>query len=353
MKTKFLWLICSFCLLLLVAVACQTQTVQDETISQVEILGPEPDVNITLIQHDSCPWSYFWCVVDKGINDAAKDLNVNVTLLRPNRNIFNPQKEKQLIEKTLADKTKPDGIGVTIIDRELLREPLRRAIDLGIPVIAYNAGSGPDKDDIPYLTYIGADEYKGGYQSGLKLADKLAKKGGKRRGVCISHLPKAENLKARCNGFLKAMKERGIKAEAIPNKENLDDDARDFRDPVKLKDYIKDYYKNHRDVDIFLTLGPIGATSFYDFIEEERLQPDKIAYGTFDLSRRVVDKIEDGKTLFAVDQQPYLEGYMVVQWLTWKIRHAFSPPAKIISTGPSFVDKSNIETVQAQVGQYR
>ncbi len=343
MKIKFLWLICSLCLLLLVAVACQPQTVQDETISQVEILAPESDVNITLIQHDSCPWSYFWCVVEKGINDAAKDLNVNVTILRPNRIQPSPQKVKQLIEKTLADKTKPDGIGVAIIDRERFREPLMRAIDLKIPVIAYNAGSGPDKDGIPYLTYIGADEYEGGYQSGLRLADKLAKKGGKRRGVCINHLPEADNLKARCNGFLEAMKERGIKAEVLKT----------TRNPTDLKQDIEKYYNKNPDLDIFLTLGLEDVSPLDDFITEVGLQPDKITYGTFDLSRRIVDKIEDGKTLFAVDQQPYLEGYMVVQWLTWKIRHEFSPPAKIISTGPSFVDKSNIETVKEQVGQYR
>ena len=343
MKTKFLWLICSFCLLLLVAVACQTQTVQDETISQVEILGPEPDVNITLIQHDSCPWSYFWCVVDKGINDAAKDLNVNVTLLRPNRTIFKPEEVKELIKEAVKAEPKADGIGVAIIDPERFREPLKQAINLGIPVIAYNAGSGPDKDGIPYLTYIGADEYEGGYQGGLRLADKLAKKVGKRRGVCINHLPEADNLKARCNGFLEAMKERGIKAEVLKT----------TRNPTDLKQDIEKYYNKNPDLDIFLTIGLEAVSPLDDFIEEVELQPNKIAWGAFDLNRRIVDEIENGKTLFAVDQQPYLEGYMVVQWLTWKIRYEFSPPAKIISTGPSFVDQSNIKTVKEQVGQYR
>ena len=44
---------------------------------------------------------------------------------------------------------------------------------------------------------------------------------------------------------------------------------------------------------------------------------------------------------------------MVVQWLTWVERYAFTPPNQIIPTGPSFVDAENVEVVQKLVGQYR
>jgi simple sugar transport system substrate-binding protein len=337
MKIELFWSIWNVGLLLLTTVACQPQTAQDQASSQ--ILGPEPDVHITLIQHDSCPWSYFWCVVESGIHDAAKDLNVDVTISRPNRSNAKPEKVKGLIEETLANTARPDGIGVAITDRELFREPLMRAIrDLGIPVIAYNAGSGPDKDGIPYLTYIGADEYEGGYQSGKRLAEH-----GGRRGVCINHLPALDNLKSRCDGFSDALQEHGLKADVLET----------TRSPTQLRHDLKAYYEKHPEVNIFLTLGPETVSALDEFIAEVGLRPNKIARGAFDLSQTILDKIEDRTTLFAVDQQPYLEGYLVVQWLTWRIRHGFTPPAKVISTGPTFVDKSNIRMVKEQVGRYR
>ncbi|NIO67653.1 MAG: sugar ABC transporter substrate-binding protein, partial [Anaerolineae bacterium] len=66
---------------------------------------------------------------------------------------------------------------LTVTDPVLFKEPIMRALDAGIPVLAYNAGSGPIKDDIPYLTYLGQDEYQGGYQGGLRLAAEGGTKG--------------------------------------------------------------------------------------------------------------------------------------------------------------------------------
>ncbi|MGB7416604.1 MAG: hypothetical protein WA902_20540 [Thermosynechococcaceae cyanobacterium] len=64
-----------------------------------------------------------------------------------------------------------------------------------------------------------------------------------------------------------------------------------------------------------------AAVPFYQVIANQKRA---FSYGTFDLSRTVLNEIEKGTTLFAIDQQPYLEGYLAVQWLTWIKRHAFS-----------------------------
>ena len=354
MRYKFIGLICSFCLIFVAAFACQQQPTSpkiDPPIPPEEILTSEPDVYLIFVQHDSCPWSYFWCVLEKGIKDAAKDLKVKKKLLRPNHTKFDPDEVKKLLEKALEEE--PDGIALTLVEPTIFKQLLQEVtIKKNIPVIAYNAGHGLDEneqDDFDYikssqvLTYIGGNDYQGGYQGGRKLAKKLANKGDQRRGVCINHLPEAENLKARCRGFLKAMKERGIPADILPTDRN----------PQRFKEDIEKYYENNSNVNIFLTLGPISATPFYQFISEVGLKPEQFAHGIFDLNQIIIDKVEEGITLFAVDQQPYLQGYLAVQWLTWKIRHEFIPPARLLPTGPNFVDKSNLKIVKPQVGQYR
>ena len=117
------------------------------------IPAPEKALNFMLVQHALCAWDSFWCTVEQGIADAAKDMGVDVTVLGPDR--FDLERTASLIDQAVA--AKPNGIALTVTDPVLFREPIMRAINAGIPVIAYNAGSGPINDNIPYLTYLGQD----------------------------------------------------------------------------------------------------------------------------------------------------------------------------------------------------
>ena len=299
-------------------------------------LKPEPDkaLKLTFVQHALCAWDSFWCVVQKGIDVAAKQLNVDYTVLGPDK--FDLEKTAALIDQAVA--AKPDGLGVTITDPKLFKDPIMRAIDAGIPVVGYNAGAGPEKDGIPYLTFIGQDEYQGGYQGGKRL---LA--AGATKGVCINHQVGHAGLDARCQGFIDAFKEAGKEAEvlAITN------------DPAESQTIIDDYYTAHPDVDAFLTLGPNGANPFYAFAEARGLKAGDVYHGTFDLSPEIVAHVEDGTTLFAIDQQPFLQGYLSVVTLTLYQRQHLKPALPITATGPGFVDKNNIALVKALAGTYR
>ena len=216
------------------------------------------------VQHAECAWDSFWCTVQSGINTAAEDLGVDVTILAPDE--FDLDKTASLIEQAVA--ANPDGIMLTVTDPILFREPIMKAINAGIPVIAYNAGSGPIADNIPYYTYLGQDEYQGGYLGGLRLAA-----GGGTQGVCINQQVGHTGLDKRCAGFSDALAESGIPAEVLA----IGDD------PAEAATIIGDYYTANPDTDIFLTLGPNGANPFYVFVENEGLTADDITHGTFDL----------------------------------------------------------------------
>ncbi len=56
--------------------------------------------------------------------------------------------------------------------------------------------------------------------------------------------------------------------------------------------------------------------------------------------------MRDGKILFAVDQQPYLQGYLPVILLAEQARHQIFPgKGSLIPTGPQFVTEENAEDV--------
>jgi simple sugar transport system substrate-binding protein len=301
-------------------------------------LGFQPDpkrpVKIIAVQHALCAWDAFWCVVEKGIQTAAQQMRVDVQVLGPDR--FDLQKVAQLIDQAVA--AKPDGIMLTFTDPDLFRAPVQRALDAGIPVVAYNAGNGPEKDGVAYLTYLGQDEYQGGYQGGKR----LAAAGGK-AGVCINHQVGGANLDARCRGFADALAEAGIPAEVL----GISDD------PAASQTTISDYFTAHPEVDIVLTLGPNGANPFYAYAKEAGLKAGDVKHGTFDVSPEIVARIKDGFTLFAIDQQPFLQGYGAVMALQLKVRQGISPALPVTPTGPGFVDAGNVDLVAALSGQYR
>jgi simple sugar transport system substrate-binding protein len=295
---------------------------------------PDKAVDIYMVQHALCAWDAWWCTLKQAVDDAQRHLGVNVTVLGPDE--FDLEKTAALIDQAVA--AQPDGIALTVTDPVLFKEPIMRAIEAGIPVVAFNAGNGPEMDGIPYMTYIGMDEYQGGYQGGKRLAN-----AGGTRAVCINHQVGHSGLDARCQGLVDAFAEAGLEAEvlAVTN------------DPAESQTIIDDYYTANPDTDTFLTLGPNSANPFYAFMEAAGLGAGDVQHGTFDLSAEIVAKIKDGTTLFGIDQQPYLQGYGSVLTLTLLNRYGITPALPVTATGPGFVDLSNITIVEALAGTYR
>ena len=348
---------------------------QEEVIDQVNFSEiPKKDIRIALIQHDSCPWSYFWCVVEQGILDAEKDLNVDVVLLRPNVEDEKPrvEQQKELIYKALDLQPKPTAIGITISADKDLFEGLNDDDEIkekfsnkngqsDTPVIVYNSNSGPNKENINYQFYIGQDDELAGYKAGIMLSEKLEKSGEvAKRGICINDSD-AANAKDRCNGFKRALEEKNIKYSMLDEGKNIS------LKPKEIKKELEKHFQEHKDTNIYLSLGPVGAQPFYKFIEENKISNERFRHAIFDLSEIIICNIKKNNTLFAIDQQPYLQGYLTVQWLTWIKRHNFKLLSigkedknifnKTISTGPIFVDKSflkeNEKYIEKQVGLYR
>jgi hypothetical protein len=73
---------------------------------------PNAPVNLTMVQHALCAWDAYWCVVQNGIDTAAQQLNVNVTVLGPDA--FDLEKTAALIDQAAAGS--PDGIALTVTD---------------------------------------------------------------------------------------------------------------------------------------------------------------------------------------------------------------------------------------------
>ena len=95
-----------------------------------------------------------------------------------------------------------------------------------------------------------------------------------------------------------------------------------------------------------LTLGPAGAEPALTVLRQRHLT-GKVKLATFDLSPAVIDAVRNGQISFAIDQQPYLQGYLPIVYFAQFARYGVLPDRdRVDATGPSFVTKQNAGAVQ-------
>lgn len=286
------------------------------------------------------PGDPFWGVVMKGVEDAAAFINkgnadgdvVEATYLGPAK--YSIEELVNMLNSAIA--TKPDGIAVTITDPASVDEPLRRAISQGIPVIAINVPDPrPAGQKIPYLFYVGGDEYL----SGKKAAERILASGKPKRAIVTIHEVGHIGLEMRAQGFIEVMTANGVPAEKLAT----------YLDPTQAVEILKGYFAKNPDTDAIFTLGSIDSSYVLAFLKEQGLV-GKVKHAAFDVSDEVVKAIKEGTTLFTISQQQYLQGYLPIIYLYLYNKYAFLP-ANDILTGPGFVDASNVQLVEELVAK--
>ena len=292
----------------------------------------KPEYTFYYVSHGG-PADPWWAPVIKGAHDAGRLLNVKVVYSGPEK--FSIQKLVDLVESAIA--ANPDGLICTITDYKALDEPLRKAISKGIPVIAVNVPDPrPKGQRIPYLSYVGQNEYDAGYY----LAKYLIDTGYKPKRVVIGiHEVGHIGLETRAKGITDAIHEK------YPNVpvEKLDITT----DPTKAAEVIKNYLTAHPDTDVIFTLGPLGAHPALKVLDEMGLS-GKVKLLTIDIDDTILKAIEEGKLLAAVSQQPYAQGFLPVVFMYLYVKYGIIPPEHV-PTGPTVIDKTRLSDVRKQI----
>ena len=103
-------------------------------------------------------------------------------------------------------------------------------------------------------------------------------------------------------------------------------------------------FQANADVTAINTLGPNPATGFYIWARDAKIQPGQFFHTNHDLGNEILANIQAGLTIQTVDQQPYYQGFGTVEWLWLKLNYEIQPGGDIL-TGPSYVDKTNVDKV--------
>jgi simple sugar transport system substrate-binding protein len=316
-RKRLFWPALVFALVLLVA-ACDEAP--EEAASGGESTGAQGGLNIAVVTHGQAS-DPFWSVVKNGVDAAAKDTGNTVNYQAPQT--FDMVEMSRLIDAAVA--AKPDGLVISIPDAKALSGSIKKAVDAGIPVISMNSGSDTYKE-LGVLTHIGQTEFEAGLGGGERMAA-----AGVKNAICVNQEVGNAALDLRCEGFTESMEKAGGKVKVL---------AVNLADPTDAQQRIS---AGLGDADGVFTLGPTGATPALAALKSEN-KLGQVKLATFDLSPEVLQGVDAGEVLFAIDQQQYLQGYLPIVFLTQYKKYGVVPTG-IVQTGPAFVEKANAAQV--------
>ncbi|MDT5172759.1 MAG: simple sugar transport system substrate-binding protein [Mycobacterium sp.] len=273
---------------------------------------------IALITHQA-PGDTFWDLVRRGAEAAAAkdDLDLQYS--------HDPDAAAQANLVRSAVNAKVAGIAVTLADPAVMAPAVQSAVAAGIPLVAVNSGIA-DWKALGIMEYFGQDETIAGEAAGERFTHE-----GARNALCVIHEPGHVGLEARCDGLTRAFKGQTQKLYV----DSVD------RETVKRAVIAK--LQQDFGIDRILTLGAPMALAALEAVAESNSYA-KVA--TFDTNKGVVDAIKNGLIEWAIDQQPFLQGYLAVDslWLYSTNKNVIGGGQPTL-TGPSFVDQTNINSV--------
>jgi len=281
--------------------------------------GGKYGFKIAVVTHGSSG-DAFWSIVKAGAQKGGTDMGDTVTY----ESDGDPQKQAQLIDAAVNQKV--DGLVVSMANPDALKSSIQHAVSAGIPVITINSGAASSKA-FGAVTHVGSDETVAGTAVGSQL-----KTAGVKNVICVIQEAGNVALEQRC---------AAVKAALGGTTTNIQVDNNNLPEAQAT---IKSKLQADPSIDGVVTLGGqvavVAEKSIADAGSSAKL-------ATFDLNADVAKGVESGKILFAVDQQPYLQGYLPIVMLT--LYHSnlnVLGGGQPVLTGPTLVTKDNAAQIE-------
>ncbi|MFE3900502.1 sugar ABC transporter substrate-binding protein [Streptomyces sp. NPDC059153] len=264
----------------------------------------------------------FWDIVQRGAEQAAVKDNIKFLYSHNDE----AQQQAQLVQAAIDQKV--DGLIVTLAKPDAMKDVVAKATKAGIPVITVNSGSAESKR-FGALTHIGQDESIAGEAVGDELNAR-----GRKKALCILHEQGNVGHEQRCAGAKKTfdgqMQNLYVEGTNMP----------DVQASIEAK------LQADKNIDAVVTLGAPFADAA---VKAKKTAGSKAEIDTFDLNAKVATALQDKTLGFAVDQQPYLQGYEAVDllWLYRYNRNVLGGGRPVL-TGPQIITSKDA----AELAQY-
>jgi simple sugar transport system substrate-binding protein len=280
------------------------------------------------------PSGGFFAVVQKGMLDAAAQLNVDATMLLLPRD---DDLAAQLSNLESAILKNPDGIITTIPNATVFNKALQKALDKGIPVICSNTdaliGTGnPLERKIPY---VGSSLFVGGYELARKAVTEYFSDPSKVHALVGVESPGASWAEERSGGAIKYLEEKKIPYQKLDLSQDM----------AQMQSRVAAFLKKNPETNLVMSQGGNGPSGTAYGIEAAGKKPGEVICVGYDVTPQTAVEMKKGYVTFVNDQQPYLQGYLPVVQL-YMIKE-FAMSTWDVNTGLGYVDKNTIDKVGA------
>ncbi len=275
----------------------------------------------------------FWQAVKLGSENAAKDLNVDITFEGPESEAM-VDKQVEMFQ-TALDK-KPAAICLAAVDSKAFQPLLEKAKAAGIPVIGFDSGVD---SDIPVTTAT-TDNIAAAALAADKMAELI---GGEGEVAVIAHDQTSRTGIDRVKGFTDQIAAKYPKIKIV-------DTQYGGGDQLKSTDLAKAIIQANPDLKGFFGANEGSIIGVLNAAKELGLE-GKLTIIGYDSGQQQMDAIRSGAESGAITQNPVGIGYKCVEAAVKAYKGETLP--KTIDTGFYWYDKTNIDAPEIQAVLYK
>ncbi|MEY8309213.1 substrate-binding domain-containing protein [Erysipelotrichaceae bacterium 51-3] len=268
-----------------IAVVSLILTAVAATVQPQQTSSHSPWLRIGVITKSS--GSEYWLSVESGIDEAARNSNVSVTLLSPDLETNTPM-QNRLIEDCLQE-----DFDVLLVSPLQSTDAayIETARKKGIPIVAFDTRLC--QENIPY---IGIDSYEAGRQLAKEMVSQLGGSGCV--GLITGNLEQESN-QSRLEGMVSELMANGIEiAFAQSGYSNLQ----------LSEQAIDELMETYPQLDGILATSAVTALGLRDSLKDT-----SIILMTFDAQQDALDALEDGSLGAVAAQSGYLIGKEAIE----------------------------------------
>ncbi|MCY3733806.1 MAG: substrate-binding domain-containing protein, partial [Chloroflexi bacterium] len=249
---------------------------------------PPTDIRVAMITHGGIG-DPFWDEVAAGAFAAQREFGIEL-LYDGDGNV---NEQVRLVDNAVA--LGYDVLIVSLADPDALEESIRSAVAAGLLVMSINSGEERGRE-FGAVTHFGQPDGVAGLGAGERLV--LA---GVGKLLCVIHEAGNIGLESRCANAGLAMEAAGGSMQRLF--------VTGTADRVSTTGEIANLLQADPSIDGILALNSSIAELAMAAIESSG---SSARLATFDVSPAILEAIEAGDVLFAVDQQAYLQGFLPI-----------------------------------------
>jgi ribose transport system substrate-binding protein len=245
----------------------------------------------------------FWLDGRKGFEAAGKSLGVKTQFMGPVE--WDPVAQLKVLEEILVKK--PAGIMVFPSDHQSLNEPMKRAMEMGIPVVTVNHDVN---DNSARYGFIGPNN-RGIGQKGGEIAAKMLK--GKGKIAFVTSTSPAHGI--RVDGYKDTFKNYpDIKIAAEVDGKT---------DPSVALTAATQLVQANPDLDMIIGVDATAGAAIARSLKETG-KAGKIMVGAMDRDEDMLPYIKDGTIQYTLAQNSVMEEWVALHYLYW-LKHNSIP----------------------------